>query len=226
MVIPKDFEEFVKVVKDGKVEFAYQNPYVYMLLAQSGYLQVLALTISPEPDKPRDVFRGVIITRRNSSIKDLHDLKGKKIMIVSHKSAGGYWFQKLYLRRQGIDIDKEAKIIEGKKQEEVILAVYRGEVDAGFVREAALEIAREIMDIKQIRILAFTPYFPNWPFASCKNTSPALAEKVRMALLHFKDKNLLKNARISGFIKANDGNFERLKKWLQTDAKTLPTQTK
>ena len=199
LVIPRDFEEYVHLVHTRQVDFAYQNPYVYLLLARQNLLRPLALTVSPEPEKPRDVFRGVIIVRKDSPIHSLRELKDKQIAIVSSKSAGGYWFQKILFQKKGIDIDAWANLEEGKHQEEVILSVYRREVDAGFVREAALQVGRDLVDMDAIRILAFTSYFPNWPFAAHELTPRSLARQVREALLQLNDPHVLRAARISGF---------------------------
>ena len=38
LVIPKDFEDFFDIVKQGKVEFSYSNPYIYIQLADKGFL--------------------------------------------------------------------------------------------------------------------------------------------------------------------------------------------
>ncbi|MGM0646494.1 MAG: phosphate/phosphite/phosphonate ABC transporter substrate-binding protein [Thermodesulfobacteriota bacterium] len=211
LVIPRDFEEFVAAVSQGEVDFAYQNPYVYLLLAQQDKLKSLATTISPEPETSREDFRGVIVVRQDSEIEELADLRGKDIRVVSRKSAGGYRFQKIFLRQQGIAIEDEARIEEGKKHEEVILSVYRGEADAGFVREAALKVAQDIVATEELRILAATQYYPNWPFAAHSDTSPALVEKVRSALLAIDDPELLREARITGFTQSQTQRLERLK---------------
>lgn len=210
LVIPKDFEEFVRIVEQGKVDFAYQNPYVYLLLTKSSQLNPLALTISLEPDKARDSFRGVIITRKDKSIQDLAELKGKKVMIVSQKSAGGYWFQKILLQKQDIDIIRESSIIEGKRHEDVVLAVYRGQADVGFVREAALKIVQDMVDLSKIKILEYTPYYPNWPFAATNNVCDALANKVQKILVDLDDTDQLTKARIKGFTKAESTSLNRL----------------
>jgi len=200
LVIPKDFEEFVRVVRDKGVDFCYQNPYVYLLLAREKLVRPLALTVSREPDKAVDEFRGLIVTRQSSRIDDLQDLQGKDVMIVSHKSAGGYWFQKLLLGSRGLDVDDMAHISEGKRHEEVILAVYRGDADAGFVREAALEVVRDMIDMDRIRVLARTPYYPNWPFAAHAQTSPGLAADVQDILIRLStEEKALVEAQIQGF---------------------------
>ncbi|ACV67397.1 phosphonate ABC transporter, periplasmic phosphonate-binding protein [Desulfohalobium retbaense DSM 5692] len=211
LVIPRDFEEFVSIVSNGEVDFAYQNPYVYLLLGQRGKLQSLVTTISPEPETSREEFRGVILVRKDSAISSLEDLKGKDIMIVSRRSAGGYRFQKILLRQHGIDIAREARLEEGKKHEEVVLSVYRGEADAGFVREAALQVAKDIVDTSDLRVLATTEYYPNWPFAAYTETDADLVAKVRSALLAIEDPAFLEEARINGFTQSQMKRLQQLK---------------
>jgi phosphate/phosphite/phosphonate ABC transporter binding protein len=210
LLIPRDFEHFVHIVRSGQADFAYQNPYVYLLLASKIDFDPLALTISPEPDRPRDSFRGVIIVRKDSPIQDIQGLLGKKVMIVSHKSAGGYWFQKLYLRKKGINIDKQARILEGKRHEEVVLAVYRNEVQAGFVREAALEVVQEIVDLDEIEVLAYTDYYPNWPLAVTGQVKKKLTDKVKKVLISLDNPNLLQDARIMGFTRSSQADWQAL----------------
>ncbi len=48
MVIPKNFEEFIKIVSQGKVHFSYQNPYVYAIISKKYPLKVLAITVGEE----------------------------------------------------------------------------------------------------------------------------------------------------------------------------------
>jgi phosphate/phosphite/phosphonate ABC transporter binding protein len=216
LVIPKDFEEFVQIVRQGEVDFTFQNPYVHLLLARKGYLEPLALAISPEPEEPRQEFRGVILTRKDSDIQGLQDLQGKRIMVVSHKSAGGYWFQKILLRQKlGLDISQEAELVEGKRHEEVILALYRGDVEAGFVREAALFQAQDLVDMEQIKVLARTPYYPNWPFSAARHVPKGLARQVQKALLRMQDQDLLRKARIHSFTETDKTGLQRLQELVE-----------
>jgi len=120
LVIPKDFEDFFDIVKQGKVDFSYSNPYIYIQLADKGFLTAFVNTVLQESG---DIFRGIIITHKDSPIRTLKDLKGKKVMVVSYKSAGGFLAQKLFLSENNIDVSKDLSIIDGKRQEEVILNV-------------------------------------------------------------------------------------------------------
>lgn len=170
LVIPRDFEDFMHVVKSGKVDFSYQNPYIFALIDREVDIRPLVTTIGEDSPsypvvgskKDGDRFRGVIITRQDSAIKDIRDLRNKRVLITSPKSAGGYLSQRLFLMQLGIDTERDMKIIDAKRQENVILGVYRGEADAGFVREAALVVWKDAVDMKKIRILARTKPLPNY----------------------------------------------------------------
>lgn len=211
LVIPNDFEDFFDIVKQGKVEFSYSNPYIYIQLADKGFLRAFANTILQQTG---DIFRGIIITHKDSPIRTLNDLKGKKVMVVSYKSAGGFLAQKLFLYENGIDVFKDLKLIDGKRQEEVILNVYRKNVDAGFVRESALDVLEEEIDLGKIRILAKTPYIANWPFAATKNTDEKMIGLIQRNLLELKDGEILRAARLTGFKPASDKDFDTLREWI------------
>lgn len=212
LVIPKDFEDFFDTVRRGEVEFSYSNPYIYIQLADGGHLRAFTTTIIPASG---DIFRGIIITHRDSSIRTLEDLKGKDVIIVSYKSAGGFLAQKLWLREQGIDVLRDLRLREGKRQEEVILNVYRRAADAGFVRESALDVLQEEIDLSRIRIVATTAYIANWPFAATKSASEHLTEQVRKSLLEINDRSILSAARVEGFKAATDRDFDGLRERIQ-----------
>jgi phosphate/phosphite/phosphonate ABC transporter binding protein len=215
LVVPRDFDDFVDVVKSGKADFSYQNPYVYSLIDRTLALRPLVTTIGE--DSPAggqdsgDSYRGVIITRIDSPIDTIALLKNKRVLITSPKSAGGYLSQRIYLLRQGIDPDRDIKIIDAKRQENVILGVYRGEADAGFVRESALVVWKDAVDMKKLRILARTEPLPNWPFALCRSVDPALVKTVTRLLIELRDRDVLGSAKIRGFKKADKTLFETMK---------------
>ncbi|MFZ2197618.1 MAG: phosphate/phosphite/phosphonate ABC transporter substrate-binding protein [Thermodesulfovibrionales bacterium] len=214
LLIPKDFEDFVRVVRSGKADFSYQNPYIFAVIRRDQDIVPLVTTLGEdhlaEGEGGGENFRGVIITRKDSPIETLAGLKNRKVLITSPKSAGGYLSQKLFLAKYGIDADKDLKIVDAKKQENVILGVYRGEADAGFVRESALIVWKDEVDMEKIKVLARTTPLPNWPFALCSKRNPGLGEKVRSILIGIKDKTVLDAAKINGFKAANSAEFDAL----------------
>lgn len=212
LVIPKDFEDFAEIVRKGAVDFSYSNPYIYIQLADKGFLTAFATTVLKESG---DIFRGIIITHRDSPIRTLNDLKGKRVMVVSFKSAGGFLAQKLFLYENKIDVLRELTLIEGKRQEEVILNVYLKKVDAGFVRESALDVMKEEIDLEKLRILVNTPYIANWPFAATRLTDRKIIAAVQDSLLGLKEDGVLSPAHITRFKAASNSDFDTLRTWIR-----------
>lgn len=211
LVIPKDFEDFFAIIQRGDAEFSYSNPYIYIQLANRGLLKAFANTMLEDSG---DIFRGIIITHRDSPIHAIADLKGRDVMVVSYRSAGGFLAQKLMLSETGIDVFRDLRLREGKRQEEVILNVYRRKAEAGFVRESALDVLREEIDLSRIRIIAATPYIPNWPFAATRRASADITALVRASLAELSDESVLSAARIKGFKPAGDRDFDDLRQWI------------
>jgi phosphate/phosphite/phosphonate ABC transporter binding protein len=213
LVIPKNFEEFDRTVRSGAVDFTYQNPYIFARIDREYDLKPLVTTVSEKGEEvgEGDVFRGVIITRQDSPIRSIDDLRNKRVLIVSPQSAGGFLSQKLYLAERGIEVERDLRIIDAKRQEKVILGVYNGLADAGFVRESALQVLRDEIDMRQIRVLVQTTPLPNWPIAWTRRGDPRLAEKVQQALVNLSDRTVLDAARIKGFRIAQEAEFKPLR---------------
>lgn len=217
LIIPKNFEEFIEIVSSGKVHFSYQNPYAFSIVSKKYPIKALAITVGEDCTTEEgvcgnDKFRGIIITRKDSGINTLEDLKGKRIMIVSPKSAGGFLSQKLYLEKMGFNLQRDFKLIDAKRQEKVIIGVYRGDADAGFIREAALSVWANEVDISKIKILDYGEYLPNWPFAAVNSKNHELTESVRNLITKIDNPSILKSARIKGFKEPSHEDISLLKR--------------
>lgn len=217
LVIPRNFEEFIQIVSQGKVHFSYQNPYVFSIILKKYPIRPIAITVGEDCTTEEGIcgsekFRGVIITRTDSNINKLEDLKGKSIMIVSPTSAGGYLSQKLYLEKKGFNMKRDFKLIDAKRQEKVIIGVYKGDVDAGFVREAALSVWANEVDVTKLKVLDYGDYLPNWPFAVVNNKDNELTEKVKTLIATLDDKKILSKAKVKAFKEATSEDLSILKK--------------
>jgi len=113
-------------------------------------------------------------------------------MIVSPTSAGGFLSQKIYLEKRGFNINKDFSFIDAKRQEKVIIGVYKQEAEAGFIREAALSVWSDEVDLSKIKILDYGEYLPNWPFAVVNNNASDLTMKVKKLLTQLDDPFILK----------------------------------
>ncbi len=208
-VVSANFTQYQKQLLSGGITIGYENPLTYVLSSKKH--EVLAMAVR----KGGDRFRGLIIVRADSDIKTMDDLVGKTVSIVSQSSAGGYLSQKLSLMKKGIDVDKECNVVEAieNKLENVLLAVYTGEADAGFIGESALNIVDKYVPPSQIKVLTSTQWFPNWALSVSRSLPDEEKEKIRRALLNLKeDHPVLRALKIKHFRPAEDGEYNLVRR--------------
>lgn len=214
LVVPKDFDAFKALVINGQVDMAFSNSIVYIQLKKDINLAPLALAAE---QKGGAKFRGIIITRKDSGIEKIQDLKGKKLIFVDKNSAAGYTFQMLLLTKAGFDVNKDFTTLPfASKHDNVSMAVFNKTADAGGIREDDLDKMKDKVDLAQIRIVAYTDYFPNWPVFSTPKMNKTAASKIQAALLKLKpgepkaDK-ILSAAKLTGFVPTSDKEYDQLR---------------
>lgn len=215
IVVPRDFDDFKSKVKSGHLDLGFANSLVYVQLKKESGIEPLAISAEK---KAGTRFRGIIIARRDSGIEKIQDLKGKRLIFVERDSAAGYIFQMLLLSKAGLDIHKDFKTLPfAKKHDNVTMAVFHRAADAGGIREDDLDKMKDKVDLSQIRVVAYTDYFPNWPVFSTPGLSGGTAAKIRAALLKLKPneaeaEKILSAAKLSGFAPVTDRDYDELRK--------------
>ncbi|OGS19603.1 MAG: hypothetical protein A2219_07380 [Elusimicrobia bacterium RIFOXYA2_FULL_50_26] len=204
-VFAKDFTEHIAMCKEGKISFAYSNPFTYVTMSKRSKEQPNShkvIAIGAQAEGP--TFAGeIIVNADNSTIKTVKDIKGKKGMVVGYDSAGGYLFQQGYAIDNGINLPKDCVITEapGNKQERVITAVIGNEVDFGCIRDGMRQKVKDKMDISKVKVLATTPQYPNWVVSNYEKVDPKIVEKVSKALQSI-PADIMKEAALPGGIKS------------------------
>lgn len=210
LVIAKDFDTFQKQVRDGELDLAFSNPLVYVQLKKEVELVPLALAAEK---KGGTKFRGIFVARKDSGLSDVASLKGKKVIFVDEDSLGGYIAQALTLKKQGYDLQKDfVRLPYAKKHDNVTMAVFNKAADAGGIREDDLEKMAGKIDLSQLKVLAYTDYFPNWPLFASPKISTATRDALRAALLKLKAGDpALEAAKLTGFAPIADKDYDGLR---------------
>ncbi|MCK4585923.1 MAG: PhnD/SsuA/transferrin family substrate-binding protein [Gammaproteobacteria bacterium] len=198
-ILPLDNNTLVEAVSNNSVDFVLSNPASYATLeATHGVSRIVTLR-NLRIDEVHTTFGALIFTRSdNSTIRTLQDLKGKTFMAVHPNAFGGWWMALKTLKDHDIEPEEDFKqiIFNGLPQDNIVLAVRDGIADAGTVRTDILErMAQEgkinikdfhIINPQQTEEFPFshsTELYPEWAFATTKNTSETLAQRVTIALL-------------------------------------------
>jgi phosphate/phosphite/phosphonate ABC transporter binding protein len=195
VIIPLKFEAIEPVVQQGKIDFMLANSAFFVEMEKKYRTRAVATLVNSLDGKPMDSFGGVIFVRQDSSIDTLEDIRGKKFMVVDFSSFGGGQMAWKLLLDKGIDPKKDtAAFLEGKKHDNVVLAVQNGVVDVGSVRTDTLERMQAEGKIKMTnfriinQIKSDFPYvhstilYPEWPLAALAGTSAELSAEIVEAL--------------------------------------------
>jgi phosphonate transport system substrate-binding protein len=205
-VLAKDFSEYESRLKSGEIAIGYENPLVYTKVSQRH--EVLAMALKGTGG---DRFRGIVIARPDSEIAHIGDLKHKKILIVGKTSAGGFLSQKLSLAEEGIDVERDCQLEEASdnKQENVIISVSIGDVDAGFIRESALHVADQYIRPGTIKVVASCAWLPNWALSVDRQLSSERKTAIQKAIVSLETESpTLKALEITGFKIATDHQYD------------------
>ncbi len=218
-VFPDTFDEHMHMVGRGLIDLTFSNPFIYVKIADRYGARAFARIVEEQGKKN---FRGQIICRAdNPNIKTLADLKGKRLIAVDPTSAGGFLYPWSYLLENGLRREDFAEITfapgPGGKQEKVVMAVYSGKYDVGMIREGTLKILANKIDLKQIRILAYSPWYPGWVYAARSGLNPAIIAKIKKALLTLnvntpEHRAILEKAGFIAIISAQDEDFDPVRK--------------
>ncbi len=211
-VLTKDFAEYEKSIKNSSIDIGYENPLVYVKVSQVHEVSAMAIK-----GAGGNRFRGIIIARPDSGIETIKDLKHKTIMIVGKTSAAGFLSQKISLADNGLDPDTDCiiEVAPGNKQENVIIAVSIGDVDAGFIRESAFNVADKYIRPGSIAVVTTCAWLPNWAFSMNRTLPDRVKIKITNALLQLNTKNqVLKAMGLDGFQKTGDSSYDIMRSLL------------
>lgn len=120
----RNYEEFEKKLYDGNFAFAMPNPYQTLQSLKHGYH-----VFGKMGDD--DVFRGIILVRKDSGIQKIIDLKGKAVSYPAATALAATMMPQYYLHTHGIDVNRDIENRYVGSQESSIMNVLRGHVAAG-----------------------------------------------------------------------------------------------
>ena len=198
VAVPMNLHEFEAAVSRHEIDFVITNPEHYILLETVHGVSRVATLVKRDNGVLVNQFGGVIFTRADrDDIRDLGDVKGKRIASVDRSSFAAFLLQYDLLKEHDVDVDRDCHVdFLGFPQDLSVRAVLDGRADVGFVRSSVLEaMAREgKIELAQIRILhpsragsfpflISTGLFPEWPFAAAPQVPIDIRNQVAAALL-------------------------------------------
>ena len=207
-----DYPAAVEALVNKKVDLVWFGGFTYVQAQIRSGGKIVPLAQREEDTK----FQSVFITKTDSGIKALADLKGKQVSFGSQSSTSGHLMPRHFLLQANLNPEKDfRRIAYSGAHDATIASVVSGKVDA-----AALDItvwrkfvSENKVDTKAVDVFYTTaPYFNyNW---SMHADSPAdLRAKVQKALTDLdpataEGKEILQLNRASRYITTSPDNYK------------------
>jgi phosphonate transport system substrate-binding protein len=204
----QNIPEFERRVIAGEYDFAYMNPYHFVVFNEyAGYRAV-----AHEKNKR---IQGIMVVRKDARLQQLADLTGHKVCFPSPAAFAASLLPRAELERKQISI---TPVFVGS-HDSVYLNVEAGQCLAGGGIKRTFEaMPSEIRE--RLKILAETGRYTPHAFAASKEVSPAALSTVQKALVALKQTNpdVLQNAALGELSVATEADWDDVR---SLDARVL-----
>lgn len=136
------------------------------------------------PNKLDSEYQSMIIVKKDSKIKSIKDLKGKKIAIQDPTSTSGYILPVAELYKKGINVVKDDNLVNVKGHDQGVMSVLNGDTDAAFVyKDARNLVAKDEPTVfKKVQPIYFTKKVPNDTISVRSDMSSSFRKKLSKAM--------------------------------------------
>ena len=165
-------------------------------------------------------FKSVFVTRTDSGIKTLADLKGKTFAFGSVSSTSGHLMPRHFLRAAGVDPERDFRKFGFSGAHDATAAwVEAGRVDAGAVNFLVWRklVDKKKIDTKTTHVFWTTPPYVDYVWVARGGVPEEIREKFKQALLKLdyskpEDKKVMDLQRTRKFIPAKDSDWDGIRK--------------
>lgn len=128
-----------------------------------------------------------VITHKDSDIKTIQDMKGRKIAHVTPTSNSGNQAPRAFFTDMGVEPDVDYEVLYSGKHDNSIMGVVNRDYDAAPIASSVLDrmILKDMLKREDIRVIWESQYFPTTSYGYVYNLKPDLQEKIREAFLTF-----------------------------------------
>jgi phosphonate transport system substrate-binding protein len=199
------YEEGIDAMASGDIDFSRLGPVSYVTAKQKNPALILLAAEAQEGDKE---FPAVMVVPKDSPIRTVADLRGKRFAFGDPLSTSGRYLPQAELVKAGITAKGLAEFEYLGRHDKVVFAVASGRFDAGATN---INTFRKYADSKNLRELVRYPS-PTHAWVARNKLAPALVNALRKALLEMTDPRLQELIDRNGFLPATDADYDGLRR--------------
>ncbi|KRM19807.1 extracellular solute-binding protein PhnD [Ligilactobacillus hayakitensis DSM 18933 = JCM 14209] len=237
--VSTDYNTIVEAMGSKQVDVGFLPPDAYVLAHKQYNSKVILQALrygyknnqSDELDKSKLVnyYRSQILVRKDSGIKNLDDLKGKKIAVQDTTSTAGWIYPAVSMYRKGVNInDKKNKIktVVVKGHDQGVISVLNKNTDAAFVFQGARNLVKKDSPEVESKVVPIytTAKIPNDTITVRGDMSPKWQKKIQNAfkkIAKTKEGHKIVSSVYSheGYTDSKDSNFDVIREYDKTAEK-------
>lgn len=176
LVISRSYQETVNQLAGGKVDAAFLGSFIYLNSRDEFGLTPI---LKPLNENGQPFFYSVLITREDSPIQGIADLRGKKVAMPSEQSFSANWLPAYGLDKYGLEVGDLDELAYLQHHHTVVYEIMRNNFDAGSVKD---RVAMEFEN-RGVRIVAKSDPVPGSPLVVSASTDESIKNAIIDTLL-------------------------------------------
>lgn len=214
LFVATNYTGVVQAMVSGQLDLAYFGGLTYAQALEQVAIEPIVTEIDRETGTRE--YWSLIITRKDSGINSLADLKGKTFAFGDPSSTSGSLFPRLMLVDAGYDWRQDfapiKQVIYTGGHDATAQAVLTGKVGAGGIEGRILNrLAKEgVVDLSQIKVLDRRLVL-GYPWCVPKNLAPAVKKNLVRAFKEIDDPKLLDLMRAVKYTEVTERDYAELR---------------
>lgn len=206
----------VEALGSGKVDFAIIPPLAYVLAHKENQAELLLSAVNKEG---KSSYRSEFVVTKDSEIKTIGDLKGKRVGFVDPASSSGYIYPAAYLKKHGFNLEKDINTIFCGGHDAAIEQLLQGDVDVACcyddARKKMCKDTPNVMD--DTRILDYSDDIPYIALVASSKLNDASKKAIKEAFLKNFNKGegqklLADLFNLYGFKESKDSDYDSIRR--------------
>jgi phosphonate transport system substrate-binding protein len=214
IIITSDYFGVIEALRSKHVEIAWLGPFSYILASKICDVEPMVGGIRESTGK--STYNSIIITRTDTNIETIDDLKGHSFAFLDPSSTSGYLMPMNMFKKRGIEPgDFFSNYIFAGSHAAVQIAVASGQVDAGAdsMPSYNLMVKRGYVDPEKIKILWVSEDIPPSPIVVRSDLNQELKGQIKGAFLDLRAAQIIHaEGKIKGYIEVKDSDYNVLRK--------------
>jgi phosphonate transport system substrate-binding protein len=211
LFVATDYTGVVETMANDKLDLAYFGGVTYVQAERRAELSPIMTEIDRETGTTK--YYSAIITRADSDIRRVEEIKGKRFAFGDINSTSGSLYPRIMLDRAGIrDFEHPQRFVYTGGHDATTLAVANGSVAAGGVEKRIMQrlIEQGTVRAEQLRIVE-QMLVEGYPWCARNKLDRGLVERITQAFLSIEDTELLKLMRAERYVRITARDYDEVR---------------